>query len=53
MTEAKKIAFLLAKDFEDSEMANPFDELVKNGHETVIIGLQGNEKLTGKQGSVT
>lgn len=53
MTEAKKIAFLLAKDFEDSEMANPFDEMVKNGHETVIIGLKGNEELTGKQGSVT
>ncbi|WP_141502706.1 type 1 glutamine amidotransferase domain-containing protein [Paenibacillus luteus] len=53
MTQAKKVAFLLANDFEDSEMKNPFDEMVKNGHEAVIISLNSNEKLTGKQGTIT
>ncbi len=52
MTKAKKVAFLLANDFEDSEMQNPFDEMVKNGHETEIIGLKAGEELKGKQGSV-
>ncbi|CAM4337432.1 type 1 glutamine amidotransferase [Paenibacillus alkaliterrae] len=52
MTKAKKVAFLLANDFEDSEMKNPFDEMVKNGHETVIISLKANEELKGKQGTI-
>lgn len=50
MTNAKKVAFLLADGFEDSEMANPFDEMVRNGHETVIIGLRAGEELKGKHG---
>lgn len=49
----KKVAFLVADGFEDSEMKNPFDEMVKNGHETVIISLQANEQLQGKKGSIT
>lgn len=53
MTKMKKIAFLLADGFEDSEMQNPFDEMVKNGHETVIIGLRAGEELSGKQGTIT
>lgn len=53
MTEAKKIAFLLANEFEDSEMANPYDEMVKNGHEAVIISLKSNEELKGKKGTIT
>lgn len=53
MTEAKKVAFLLANDFEDSEMKNPYDEMVKNGHEAVIISLNSNEELKGKQGTIT
>jgi protease I len=53
MTEGKKIAFLLADGFEDSEMMNPYDEMVKNGHEAVIIGLNGNEMLKGKKGIVS
>ncbi|MFD0588196.1 type 1 glutamine amidotransferase domain-containing protein [Paenibacillus sp. GCM10027627] len=52
MPKAKKVAFLLADGFEDSEMKNPFDELVKNGHETVIIGLHAGEKLEGKRGTI-
>ncbi|MBO2943334.1 type 1 glutamine amidotransferase [Paenibacillus sp. F411] len=53
MTEAKKIAFLLANDFEDSEMKNPYEAMIKNGHDNVIISLKENEELTGKQGSVS
>jgi protease I len=53
MKKAKKVAFLLANDFEDSEMQNPYDEMVKNGHEAVIISLKSNEKLTGKQGTIS
>ncbi|CAM4338443.1 protease I [Paenibacillus endophyticus] len=53
MTQAKKVAFLLANDFEDSEMQNPYDEMVKNGHEAVIISLNSNEELTGKKGTIT
>ncbi|WP_028609432.1 type 1 glutamine amidotransferase domain-containing protein [Paenibacillus harenae] len=53
MTEGKKIAFLLADGFEDSEMMNPYDEMVKNGHEIVIISLNSNELLKGKKGTVS
>lgn len=52
MTQMKKVAFLLADGFEDSEMQNPYDEMVKNGHEAVIISLRSNEELKGKQGTV-
>lgn len=52
MTNAKKVAFLLADGFEDSEMKNPFDEMVRNGHETVIIGERASEELKGKKGTV-
>lgn len=53
MTQIKKVAFLLADGFEDSEMKNPYDEMVKNGHDTVIIGLKGNQELKGKQGTIS
>lgn len=53
MTQTKKVAFLLADGFEDSEMKNPYDEMVKNGHEAVIISLKSNEKLNGKQGTIS
>ncbi|MBD2870932.1 type 1 glutamine amidotransferase domain-containing protein [Paenibacillus arenilitoris] len=52
MTKGKKVAFLLADGFEDSEMANPYDEMVKNGHEAVIISLKANDKLKGKQETI-
>lgn len=48
--KTKKVAFLLADGFEDSEMKNPYDEMVKNGHEAVIISLKGSEELQGKNG---
>ncbi|NMO96836.1 type 1 glutamine amidotransferase domain-containing protein [Paenibacillus lemnae] len=52
MTEAKKIAFLLADDFEDSEMKNPYEAMIKHGHEGVIISLKKDDELKGKKGTV-
>ncbi|NUU59869.1 type 1 glutamine amidotransferase domain-containing protein [Paenibacillus agri] len=48
-----KVAFLLASDFEDSEMKVPYDEVIKAGHQAEIIGLKENETLVGKQGKVS
>ncbi len=45
-----KIAFLLANEFEDSEMQVPYDELTKAGHQADIIGLEKGQKVTGKNG---
>ena len=49
----RKVAFLLAGQFEDSEMKNPYEAITKNGDEAVIIGLKKGEELTGKQGTIT
>ncbi|WNQ13860.1 type 1 glutamine amidotransferase domain-containing protein [Paenibacillus aurantius] len=49
----KKIAFLLANGFEDSEMQKPYEELGKAGYETVIVGQKQGEELQGKNKSVT
>ncbi|MGX4586459.1 type 1 glutamine amidotransferase domain-containing protein [Paenibacillus chitinolyticus] len=43
-----KIAFLLAPQFEDSEMQEPYEALKADGHEVVIIGLKQGELLAGK-----
>lgn len=53
MEQVKKVAFLLADGFEDSEMMNTYDEMVKNGHEAVIIGLKDKEELKGKKGTIS
>ncbi|MCM3129976.1 MULTISPECIES: type 1 glutamine amidotransferase domain-containing protein [unclassified Paenibacillus] len=45
-----KVAFLLADQFEDSEMKVPYDEVKKAGHEAVIIGLEAGATVKGKQG---
>ncbi|ANS75466.1 general stress protein [Paenibacillus yonginensis] len=45
-----KVAFLLANEFEDSEMQVPYDEVKQAGHEADIIGLKAGETLKGKQG---
>lgn len=45
-----KIAFLLADQFEDSEMQVPYDEVKKAGHDAVIIGLKAGSTVKGKQG---
>lgn len=44
-----KVAFLLAPDFEDSEMKNPYEEMKRAGHDTVIIGNESGVKCTGKK----
>jgi protease I len=49
----KKVAFLLAEDYEDSEMKNPFEAIVKNGNDAVIIGLIKGAELRGKKGTVS
>jgi protease I len=49
----KKVAFLLAEDYEDSEMKNPYEAIVKNGNDAVIIGLEQGKELTGKKGTVS
>ncbi|WP_340025293.1 type 1 glutamine amidotransferase domain-containing protein [Paenibacillus sp. FSL K6-1096] len=48
-----KVAFLLANDFEDSEMKVPYEEVLQAGHQAEIIGLKKHETLHGKQGSVS
>lgn len=48
-----RIAFVLAEDFEDSEFTHPFDALRDAGHDTVVIGTEEGEKLTGKRGDAT
>jgi protease I len=48
-----KVAFLLASGFEDSEMKVPYDEVLQAGHQAEIIGLNKNETLLGKKGSVS
>lgn len=48
-----KVAFLLADGYEDSEMKHPFEAITKYGHEAVIIGLEKEQELQGKQGTIT
>ncbi|CAM3004625.1 type 1 glutamine amidotransferase [Paenibacillus taichungensis] len=48
-----KVAFLLANDFEDSEMQVPYDEVKKAGHDVEIIGLKAGETLKGKGGKAS
>ena len=52
MDQSKKVAFLLANDFEDSEMKNPYEAITQNGHEAVIIGLSGGQELKGKNRTI-
>jgi protease I len=53
MQNTKKVAFLLENEFEDSEMRNPYEEMVKDGHDPVIISLSKEQELKGKQGTVS
>lgn len=48
----KKVAFLVADGFEDSEMQNPYEAITKNGMEAVIISTDKNVTLRGKKGTV-
>ena len=44
-----RIAFVLAGDFEDVEFTHPYDAANGAGHETVVIGTEAGQELTGKQ----
>lgn len=44
----KKIAFLLAAEFEDAEMKQPYESIRQAGFETAIVGLKQGELLNGK-----
>ena len=47
---AKKIAVLLADEFEDIELTSPKEALENAGHEVVIIGVEANSEIVGKHG---
>ena len=51
--QAKKVAFLLANEFDDSQMQSPYEAITKNGHEAVIISLESGDELVGQYGSIT
>lgn len=46
------VAFLLANDFEDSEMKVPYDEIIKAGHQADIIGLKKGRPCWVKERSL-
>ncbi len=48
-----RIAFIVDKDFEDSEFRVPYEEVKKAGHEAVIVGLEAGKPLQGKKGQET
>jgi len=48
----KKIAVLLASDFEDSEYEEPVKALRDAGHDVIVIGRSKGETLEGKRGDV-
>jgi len=50
---AKKVAFLLGQDFEDSEHKVPHDRLKAEGFDVDIIGHEAGEELKGKREKVT
>ncbi|MGV2687201.1 protease, partial [Clostridium perfringens] len=43
-----KVAFLLADQFEDSEMKTPYDAVKEAGHQADIIGLKQGQEVKGK-----
>jgi protease I len=46
-----RIAFIVAEDFEDSELKVPYDRLIQAGHQVVLVGVQASQRLTGKRGT--
>ncbi|MDG5788417.1 type 1 glutamine amidotransferase [Evansella sp. AB-P1] len=48
-----KVAFLLAKNYEDSEMKVPYEAVKEAGHETTIVGLEKGAVCEGKKGTVS
>jgi protease I len=48
--QARRIAFVLADDYEDQEFQVPFDRLREAGHEITVIGMEKGAEVTGKRG---
>ncbi|QHS23432.1 type 1 glutamine amidotransferase [Virgibacillus sp. MSP4-1] len=48
-----RVAFLIADNYEDSEMKNPYEAIKEAGHETVIIGKQKGEVCKGKKNTIS
>jgi len=48
-----KVAFLLANNFEDSEMKNPYEAVKEAGHEAVIVAAEKGAEIKGKKGTVS
>ncbi|ATB32615.1 type 1 glutamine amidotransferase domain-containing protein [Melittangium boletus] len=48
-----RIAFIVAKDFEDSEFRVPYEQVKQAGHEAVIVGVEAGKPLEGKKGKET
>lgn len=46
-----RIAFVLGEDFEDSEFAQPYNELRHEGHEVEVLGVTAGETMHGKRGT--
>ncbi|HEY1843867.1 MAG TPA: type 1 glutamine amidotransferase domain-containing protein [Buttiauxella sp.] len=47
---SKKIAVLIADEFEDSEFTSPAEAFRKAGHEVITIEKQAGKTVTGKKG---
>lgn len=47
---AKKVAVLLADEFEDIEFTSPKEAIENAGHEVVVIGNEANAEVVGKHG---
>lgn len=45
-----RIAFVVGKDFEDSEFRIPYDRLRASGHQVDVVGIEAGKTLSGKQG---
>lgn len=46
-----RIAFVLGDDFEDSEFAQPYNELRHEGHDVEVLGVKAGETMHGKSGT--
>src|SRR5687768_13192534 len=49
----RKVAFVLADMFEDSEFATPYAAVREAGHEAVVIGLGKGKQVSGMKGRET
>jgi protease I len=48
-----RVAFIADDLFEDTELRIPWDRIRAAGHETVLVGLEREKRITGKQGKET